>query len=128
MSNLKFSGNLGDGKTGIKTELSLIYFIEEGTHIIFSPALDLSGYGNNEIEAKESFQIVLQEFISYGLNKKTLLQDLENHGWKVKGSKNKPQIQSPDLADMLKSNSELEDIFQKKDFKKYNQDLLIPAF
>lgn len=128
MASLKFPGNLGDGKTGIRTELSLIYFVEEGTHIIFSPALDLSGYGNSETEAKESFQIVLQEFISYGMNKKTLLRDLEDHGWKVKGSKSKPQIQGPDLADMLKANNELEDIFQKKDFKKYNQDLLIPAF
>lgn len=128
MSNLKFSGNLGDGKTGIKTELSLIYFVEDNTHIIFSPALDLSGYGNTEIEAKESFQIVLQEFINYGMNKKTLLKDLEDHGWKIRGNKKRPKIQSPDLSEMLKSNNELEDIFQTKNFQKYNQDLLIPAF
>ena len=128
MSSLKFSGNLGDDKTAIKTELSLIYFVEEGTHIIFSPALDLSGYGNDEQEAKDSFEIVLQEFISYGMNKKTLMQDLKEHGWKIKGNKNRPKIQSPDLSEMLKSNSELEDIFQTKNFQKYNRDLLIPAF
>jgi len=128
MSDLKFSGNHSDGKTGTKTELSLIYFVEEGTHIIFSPALDLSGYGNNEEDAKASFNTVLEEFISYGMNKKTLLKDLENHGWKIGGNKRKPKIQSPDLTEMLKSNRELEDILQTKNFHKYNQDLLIPAF
>lgn len=128
MSNLKFSGNLANGRDGIKTELSLIYFVEDETHIIFSPALDLSGYGNTESEAKDSFQIVLQEFITYGMNKKTLLKDLQDHGWKVKGSPKNPKIKSPDLADMLKSNQELEDIFHTKNFQKYNQDLLIPAF
>lgn len=128
MSDLKFSGNLGDGKTAIKTELSLIYFVEDGAHIIFSPALDLTGYGNSENEAKDSFEIVLQEFINYGINKKTLLKDLEAHGWKIRGNKNNPKIQSPDLSHMLRANSELEEIFHSKNFQKYNKDLLIPAF
>ncbi len=128
MSKIKFSENFGGEKTGIRTELSLIHFMEDATHIIFSPALDLSGYGNTESEAKDSFQIVLQEFINYGMNKKTLLKDLENHGWKIKGGSKSPNIQSPDLAYLLKTNTELEDIFHTKDFHKYNQELLIPAF
>ena len=48
MSRVQSSGKMVKERPNIKTELSLIAFIEDGTHIIYSPALDLSGYGNTE--------------------------------------------------------------------------------
>lgn len=128
MSNLIFKGNLKSGDKGIKTNLSLISFIEDGVHIIYSPALDLSGYGNTEGEAKDSFEIVLSEFFNYCMNKKTIFDELKRLGWKVKGSKKHPKVQSPDMSELLKSNTDLEDIFQKKEFHKYNKEVMIPAF
>src|SRR5690606_9995731 len=101
MSRLQFSGKLVNGGSKIKTDLSLISFVEEGTHIIYSPALDLSGYGNSEEEAKESFQVVLQEFLSYCMNKKTLYTELERLGWSIKRNKKHPRITSPELSNLL---------------------------
>lgn len=50
-------------------DLSLIPFNEGDVIIIYSPALDLSGYGYNEKEAKESFEITLEEFLNYIIEK-----------------------------------------------------------
>jgi len=46
--------------------------------------LDLSGYGDSEDEAHNSFQTVLTEYLRYTVNKKTLGIDLESHGWSIK--------------------------------------------
>ncbi|HON53773.1 MAG TPA: hypothetical protein PLS12_11235, partial [Bacteroidales bacterium] len=51
--------------------LSLIKFKEDKAAIIYSPALDLSGYGNTFEDAKKSFSTTLQEFIKYTHNKRT---------------------------------------------------------
>lgn len=128
MSNLIFKGNLQSGDTGIKTNLSLLSFVEEGIHIIYSPALDLSGYGNTEGEAKESFEVVLSEFFNYCMNKKTVFDELKRLGWKVKGNRKHPKVESPDMSELLKNNTDLEDFFQKKEFYKYNKEVMIPAY
>lgn len=127
MSKLKFSDKSANKRSKIKTELSIISFIEDGVYIIYSPALDLSGYGHTETEAKESFQIALQEFIYYCLNQNTLLDELENLGWTIKGSKNHPQITSPELSSLLKRNPDLEAILKKKEYHKYNQSIDLPV-
>lgn len=49
--------------------------------IIYSPALDLSGYGNTINEAKESFKIALEEFIRYTLNENTFNDVMKKLGW-----------------------------------------------
>ncbi|RME15031.1 MAG: hypothetical protein D6799_06490 [Bacteroidetes bacterium] len=55
----------------VKVQLFLIKFVDEnGVHIVYSPHLDLAGYGENEKEAQESFNIHLNEFIDYNLRKK----------------------------------------------------------
>ncbi|MBX3164416.1 MAG: hypothetical protein KF900_08045 [Bacteroidetes bacterium] len=61
--------------------LSLFIFKEDGTHIVYSPSLDLSGYGKTETEAKKSFEIVLKETILYALNNNTLNSLLISMGW-----------------------------------------------
>lgn len=69
----------------IKVKLLLISFIDEnGIYIVYSPHLDLSGYGKNEKEAQESFDINLEEFIDYTIKKKTLSNVLKKLGWQVK--------------------------------------------
>ncbi len=65
----------------IKVSLSMIVFQESDTFITYCPALDLSGYGNTEKEAYESFHIVLSEYFLYTTRKMTLADDLHQHGW-----------------------------------------------
>jgi hypothetical protein len=64
--NLNFSGNTIDVKVG------LFQFEEDGPTIIYSPAFDLSGYGNSVEGAKSSFAESIEEFLRYTINKKPL--------------------------------------------------------
>lgn len=67
----------------IKVTLDVYLFMEGDAYIAYSPALDLSGYGMSESEAKDSFSIVMEEYINYGLSHRTLVKDLRAHGWNV---------------------------------------------
>jgi len=71
----------------VKTNLFLILFQEDEHFIVYSPALDLSGYGYSEQEAKDSFNTVLAEFINYTTTKNTFFDELKKHGWKIKGAR-----------------------------------------
>jgi len=76
----------------INVRLLLIHFKDENdVHFIYSPHLDLTGYGKNLTEAKKSFEIVFDDFIDYTLKKKTLGQVLTKLGWELKGSLKKPK-------------------------------------
>jgi hypothetical protein len=60
-------------KTTIKLGLLLVSFTDEnGVYILYAPHLDLSGYGHNLAEAKESLKINIDEFFNYSLEKKVL--------------------------------------------------------
>ncbi len=83
MSNLHISAGLGFNNEKCLIGLSLVEFKEEDFTIIYSPALDLGGYGYNKIEAKKSFEEALSEFFRYTNNKNTLNKVLENLGWPV---------------------------------------------
>lgn len=126
MSDFTLNASFKNYNTGVETKLSLFSFEEDGLNVIFSPALDLFGYGKTEQEAKESFITVLQEFINYTSNKKTLFKELERLGWKIKGSKRNRKLKSPDVATMVKENKELSDLFENKSFKKYDQVVELP--
>lgn len=52
-------------RENIKKDLTLISFIEDGVHILYSPDLDLPGYGYTEDEAKQSFRVALEAFLQY---------------------------------------------------------------
>ena len=63
------SGQWVSGKNRIKCSLPLIIFEEDNNVITYCPALDLSGYGSNEEEAKKSFEVTLSEYFKYTVNK-----------------------------------------------------------
>jgi len=50
--NLMHSGQYRDGKNAVNVKLSLIEFEEDGLHFVYSPALDLTGYGKTEESAR----------------------------------------------------------------------------
>ena len=89
MSTLHFNDQIGFPGYVFQVGLSLIEFNENDVNIVYSPALDISGYGYNSDEAKNSFNIALHEFFQYTNNKKTFDKVLIELGWTIKGSKKK---------------------------------------
>lgn len=68
---------------GVLARLDVKIFTEDNVVIVYSPALDLCGYGYTYTEAIDSFRIAVAEFFEYGLSNKTLDADLRLHGWNV---------------------------------------------
>lgn len=127
MAKLGVNASFRGKKGKIETNLSLLSFKEDKTHIVYSPALDLSGYGYSETEAKKSFMEALGEFFRYSTNKETLVKELKRLGWKITGTVKKPKISSPpDLSYLISSNEELEKLLTEKEFTKFNKKVSIP--
>lgn len=123
MSNLHISADLGFNNGKYRVGLSLVEFKEDEITIIYSPALDLSGYGQSEIDAKNSFSEALHEFFRYTNNKKTLDKVLKKLGWSIKGSKKKPKFNPPKDSELVKSNPLYNEIVNKKDYKVSREDV-----
>jgi hypothetical protein len=123
MSKIQFNGKIGLPEGVFHVGLSLIEFNEESVTIIYSPALNLSGYGYNPDEAKDSFNIALHEFLRYTTNKKTFDTVLKELGWSIKGGKKKPKIQAPLNSDLIAKNPLYNEIINSKNYKVYNEDV-----
>ena len=71
----------------MKTDISIrvsVYTFREGDNVIaYCPSLDLSGYGRTQKEAKESFGIVMKDYLDYCTSEGTLHEDLISHGWQM---------------------------------------------
>jgi len=113
MSKLHLRAELGKYHVG----LSLIEFEEDNVTIIYSPALDLSGYGYSQEEAKASFYEALHEFFRYTSNKRTLDKVLKGLGWAVRGSKKKPKFNPPTDSDLVSSNPLYNEIVNNKSYR-----------
>jgi len=120
------SGQWVSGKNRIKCNLPLIIFEEDKNIITYCPALDLSGYGSTEEEAKKSFEVTLSEYFRYTVNKKTLAEDLKKHGWTIMKNLKKKPI-PPTLENLLRRNEDFSRIFNKYEFQKRNTTINIPA-
>ncbi len=127
MKHLQYKGKFSGRKGTVDIQLPIISFIDDNTHIFYCPALDLSGYGIDETEARISFNIVLEEYITYTINKGTLWIDLKKLGWIVSKSKYKPAI-PPNMSQLLKTNDEFSRIFNNYPFRKFNTEFTIPAY
>ena len=110
--NDQFKLNLG---------LSLYVWSEGGIYYVYSPALDITGYGETEREAKDSFTITLGEFLDYTHNKKTIFDELEKLGWTT--NRRKKKVKAPELEEILESNDELRHIINKRGIKRENTNI-----
>ncbi len=124
---LSFQGKYNNSSGFVKANLILIHFIDENdNHIIYSPHLDLSGYGKTKEEAKQSFEINFNEFIDYTLKKKTLGNLLQKLGWQVKGSSKKPKkVITPSMKTIL-DKSYVSEIFDKYQTETFHEEVPIP--
>lgn len=111
-ANAKYS----DGRSKVEFNVSIFLWEENSIFYVYSPALDLTGYGLSKEEARESFETVLHEFIKYTHNKKTIFQELENLGWAV--NKKKKRVVSPDFEDLLSENEHFRKLYKSKDLEK----------
>lgn len=103
-----------------------MYVFKEGrSYIVYSPALDMSSYGDTEDDAKTAFVDVVESSFKYSLNKNTLKEDLQKRGWKIKSLKQR-KIKSPSFDEMLENNECFRDILQKKEYRKYQQHIGLP--
>jgi len=65
----------------IKTKLGVIFFKEGKKFIAYSPALDLSTYGNTFAEAKKRFAEAVEVFLEETIKMGTLEDVLKDCGW-----------------------------------------------
>lgn len=107
----------------INVELTLISFTEENMFFVYCPALDLTGYGDNEKDAKNSFSQTLKMYLNYTTENKTFIKDLTVHGWTVK---NRKRLKSPDFDFLLQHNKQFKRIVNKRDFSKYKEEIKLP--
>jgi hypothetical protein len=127
MENLKLQGDFASNGARVNLGISLFQFEENGVTFIYSPGLDLTGYGKSESEAKESFEISVEEFFKYTMNKRTLDSELRRLGWEVKMAKKKSKFKAPDLSSLISKNDYLQDILNQKQFKKYDHEVSVPC-
>jgi len=123
--NTSITGDWQQGNNMIQVKLSMIFFEEDGNRIVYCPALDLSGYGNNESEAFESFKMTLGEYFNYTVHKGTLAKDLKSMGWTVK-SRHKKMV-PPSMQRLLSENENFSRIFNNHAYRKFDQVFDIPA-
>lgn len=123
--NLRTSGSWEDTHSSISVNLPLIVFEEDNSHVVYCPALDVSGYGNTEAEATDSFQIALSEFFRYTTHKKTFEAELRRLGWQFK-KMGKPMV-PPTLAQLLIENENFSNIFNNFSFRKFDKAIHLPA-
>lgn len=107
----------------IEVNVDIIEYQEDDIYYAYSPALDLVGYGNNEV-ARNSWEVVLQEYFKYTLNKKTLIQDFESRGWNIK--QNNHRYTPPKLSWLLQNNEGLTDMYDKHNFQKISRSIQLP--
>lgn len=130
MADYYLEGDYSSKMGSVKVGLLLVSFQDENKiHFIYSPHLDLTGYGHNQEEAKESFKIALEDFVDYTLKKKTLGKVLRSLGWSMKGSVKSPKkIKAPSITKVIGTNTYVSEIFDKYPVQTYHEDIGLPAF
>jgi hypothetical protein len=108
--------------SNIQISLSLVEFMEDNFYIVYSPALDLSGYAMTAEEARQSFTETLAYFLEHALDNKTLNQDLIRLGWKI----TQQTLVPPSLPEIISHNPNFVEIFEKHDLKKVSIPIEMP--
>lgn len=105
--------------TGINVSLSIFFYQEDGIHYAYCAALDILGYGNSEEEAKQSFEIMLDETLKYTISNGILTALLESLGWQKR--------QPPKTSALIARSRELADIVDNKAYKTILENITLPC-
>jgi len=71
-------------KGNINLSLVLFTYEQHGDQVIYSPALDLAGFGDTLEEAKSAFDDSMQLYLEFVLTEETFETELHKLGWKKK--------------------------------------------
>lgn len=123
-NNHMSSGFSGSGAE-VEIRLPVIIFREGISFIAHIPGLDLSGYGYTEEEAKESLDVVVNDYLEYTIRNHTLHSDLIKHGFVVADGK---KLIQPEPSELLKNNEEFNNLVKSKPFHKTDKSVHIPAY
>ncbi len=115
MLKLSSIQNLNHTAISLFNRMDLLIFKENNAHIVYAPALDISGYGNTKKEAETSFLTSLKEFLEFTNQKDTLKSELSRLGWK---SDNNNIFVPPYFDELLQKNAYLSEIVREKNFQK----------
>lgn len=66
----------------VTINLTLIGYREDECFVVYSPALNLYGYGDTDKEAFNSFEETINLYIDCVISENTLEKDLKKLGWK----------------------------------------------
>lgn len=121
--------NFKNAEAKVKANIVLISFREEDNYIIYSPHLEVTGYGKSEEEAMVSFNHCLGAFLDYTTNKKTLHEELARLGWELKkGTVKRPRkINAPSMSDLVLHNEQLKELLNKHDISTIQKEVAIPV-
>jgi hypothetical protein len=108
--------------TKIKVKLSLVEFKENSCYIVYSPALDISGYAKTAKDARNSFKEALNYFLEYTIESNTLYQELRRLGWNVENEK----ITPPNLKNLVKFNPNFVNIYDNHSLKTKSKQIEMP--
>ena len=130
MSKYLFEGDYKNNSGDVKVKLILFHFKDENKiHFVYSPHLDLTGYGKNISEAKKSFEIMFEDFVDCTLKKKTLAKVLLGLGWNIKGNLKKPKkILAPSINSIIGNNDYVSELFDKYNVNTYHKEVGLPAY
>lgn len=112
----------------LNAKIVLVSFKEDDNFIVYSPHLEVSGYGKTQDAAMDSFNHCLGVFFDYTVKKKTLHEELISLGWQLKkGTIKKPlKINAPSMSELLKHNTALEDLLNKQNISTIQKEVAIP--
>ena len=110
--------------THISVWLDVFSYKDNGVQMMYAPSLDLCGYGATVDDAKQSFEVVVSEYLRFGLENQTLETDLRAHGWKS-GSEMQ-EFESPDILSLIRRNKQLQKVM-RNDYRKVSKRLSVPV-
>lgn len=118
-----------NAEANVKANIVLISFQEGDNYIVYSPHLEVTGYGKTHQEAMDSFNHCLGVFLDYTVNKKTLHEELVSLGWELKkGSAKRPKkINAPTWSDLIKNNTALENLLNTHNISTVQREVAIPV-
>lgn len=121
--------DLNNAQAIAKTNVVIFSFQDADNYIVYSPQLDVSGYGKTQKEALSSFDYCLAGFLDYSFKKETLYEELISLGWKLKKgiNNNLKQIKAPSWSELIKKNPSLEVLLSTHNINTQQREVEIPV-
>ena len=121
--------DLKNARVIAKAMVVLFSFQDADNYIVYSPQLDISGYGKTQKEALSSFDYCLAGFLDYSVKNETLFDELTCLGWKLKKGTNNnlKQIKAPSWSDIIKKNQSFKVLLSEYNISTQQREVEFPV-